>query len=485
MIGWVFAPEGPRRMALIRILLALAMLAEAVPRWRYAVELYSSWGPAIPIFAGNLPEPTSVAEQDAPARRPERLRGFHAPVPGPLLAVAIHTAMIFLLACVALGWQTRISLLLAAFCFVWIGLLDLPGTFAKHSVIALHALVLLSFSGCGNAWSIDSTCNASSPSACPLTPAWPRRLLQLLICSIYLGAALTKIRTPAFLSGDLLTFSLLDDQWGGGRFGQWLSMSPTVMRACSMMTILFEAFFPVLVWIPRLRLKILAGAFALHAVMGLALHLGTFSLIMFAILLVFLQEGDLSRAWVPGCGGSQEPGLVTAFRGRGLRGLSAWLVAAVVIVAAGVGVQWAFDWYGAFGRRDAAAIAGLKPIDPRQYMEMQAARRPAWEDYVHRVSLGNRTNNGEVYGPSERFKVGQRAYVLVQFILPHPELELEGLLLTPDGDEVARFSHQVAPGYSHSINGFELTDELPSGSYRIILQLEHEEFVQRTFELTR
>ncbi|GIT28627.1 MAG: hypothetical protein Ct9H300mP1_06730 [Planctomycetaceae bacterium] len=42
-------------------------------------------------------------------------------------------------------------------------------------------------------------------------PAWPRRLMQLLIGLIYLGAAITKIHTPTFFSGDQLRFWLMTD----------------------------------------------------------------------------------------------------------------------------------------------------------------------------------------------------------------------------------------------------------------------------------
>jgi len=483
VITWLFAPEGPRRMALVRIVLALAMLLDTAPHWRYAVELYSTWGPAIPIFPAAISRPESSDEDHLPGGDIVRGHGFHAPLPGPLLAVTIHTALIYLLMCVALGWQTRVSLLGAATCFVWIGLLDLPGTFAKHSVIALHGLLLLPFSGCGRVWSIDSRREAFE-SACPLSAAWPRRLLQIMICSLYFGAALTKIRTPAFLSGDLRTFSLLNDQWGGGAFGQRLSMFPQLTRGCSLATILFEILFPVLIWVPRLRRWLLVGAFILHGLMGIALHIGTFSLIMFAVLLVFVREEDLELCRLPGIGGGRNPAAPPARRGSLVLTLS-YVSLGGLFVGSGVLIQRSMDWYGAFGKHDPAAVATLKPIDARQFAEMEAARLPAWEDYVHRVRFGTRTSQWEVFGSSDRFLIGDRTYVLVQFILPHPELLLEGLLIAPDGAEVARFTHRVGEGFTHSINGFELTDELPSGRYRIVLQLQHEEFLRRTIEVSR
>src|SRR5207302_1899068 len=104
--------------------------------------------------------------------------------------------------------------------------LDLPVTFGKQSVIALHLVLLLAFSGCGAAWSIDSLSDCSRSIRCPLSLAAPRRLIQILVCCVYLGAAITKLKTPSFANGDLLTFSLLDDHWGSGWLGLWLMTLP-------------------------------------------------------------------------------------------------------------------------------------------------------------------------------------------------------------------------------------------------------------------
>ena len=59
---------------------------------------------------------------------------------------------------------------------LWLGLLDFPGTFAKHMLIAVHLLVLLSFSRCGAVWSLEAWWRGANRDRCPLGPAWPRRL---------------------------------------------------------------------------------------------------------------------------------------------------------------------------------------------------------------------------------------------------------------------------------------------------------------------
>src|SRR5262249_8033921 len=153
----------------------------------------------------------------------------------------------------------------------WLGPLDVAATFAKPLVIGLHLLVLLAFADCGGAWSIDARLDPAREIGCRLAPAWPRRLMQVLVCAIYFGAAMTKLRTPAFITGALLGFSLLDDRWGGDAFGRWLSAQPYALALLSLGTMLFEIVFPILVWVGRLRIAMLAAAFALHAAMGLVM----------------------------------------------------------------------------------------------------------------------------------------------------------------------------------------------------------------------
>ena len=114
---------------------------------------------------------------------------------------------------------------------------------------------------------------------------------------------------------------------------------------------------------------------------------------------------------------------------------------------------------------------------------MLAERLPPYEDYFHRIELGSRFGGNQMFGASRKFDVGQRVYVLAQLIQPHPAIELEGLLLAPDGGEVARFTHRVDTGVGYAINGFELTPALPAGHYRILLQADGFAIAERQFVL--
>ena len=247
----------------------------------------------------------------------------------------------------------------------WLGPLDLPVTFGKQSVIALHLVLLLACSRCGAVWSIDSLFDGNRQIRCPLAILAPRRLMQILVCCVYVGAAITKLRTPSFATGDLLEFSLLDDHWGSGRLGLWLTTKPHVSLILSQLTVFFEILFPFLVWVPRLRLPLLVLAFSFHTAMGCLLSVGIFPAVMFTALLSFLEERDLGalrRGWTRQ---SSEPLQRTESRRiqrrQGICGVRPrmWqallhLALIAILVGCGLFVQMRYDWYGVFGRSSAA-----------------------------------------------------------------------------------------------------------------------------------
>ncbi len=487
MKTFFFAPESPRVVALVRIALGLALLGDALGHWRYAVELYSTYGPAIPIFVrlnDEAPDATHPGES-APITQPAHVEPIvPVPVPEPRVAVAAQTFLIFSLFSVAVGWHTRTSLVTAFVLGLWLWPLDLPCTFGKHLVVGLHFLLLLAFSRCGDCWSVDAWSARTRRDVCRTSSICPRRLMQILICSVYAGAVVTKIKSTTFINGDLVLFSLLDDRWGGSRFGMWLTTFRHIPLVLSWMTLVYEILFPILVWVPRCRLPMLVVAFIVHGSMGWLLSLGPFTPIMLAALLSFLNEHDL--AWL----GSRFAIRRTGFPARPYFCARPWksivlsaglhVAAAGVFVAAGDAVQSSLDWYGVFGRR---TLAPFQEIPEDEFTDMLAQRSPAYEDYFHRIDMGSRVGGNQVFGAPDRFQIGQRAYVVSQMPMPHPAVLLEGVLIAPDGQECARFKHKFGTGYPYAVNAFVLTAELSPGTYRVLIQADGFIVAERQFVL--
>ena len=153
-----------------------------------------------------------------------------------------------------------------------------------------------------------------------------------------------------------------------------------------------------------------------------------------------------------------------------------WAACGVAAMALGVGGQWGADWYGVFGRRPRPPL-----VETTRAVLGELTRQvePPADWPVHRVALGTRLSNTAVWGDPQRARRGESVYVRVQYSVPHRPLRLEGLLLSDEGQELARFEHAVRDEVSYSLDGFALDDELPPGGGRVLLLIDGEELTSR------
>lgn len=460
MTAFLFAPESPRPWALMRVLLAAALLWETAARWPYCIELYSSAGQVFPAFPSGEFQPFPL---------------------NPLATLVLQSALVAMLVLLLLGWFSRICAVVAAILIGWIALLDAAGTLTKYTAISLHLLLLMSFAQPGGVWSIDAWRRRRQGRAVPLPSAWPRRLIGMLVASIYLGAAVTKIRLPDFATGDLLEFSLLDDAYGGRGIGLWLATKPKLLVLSSYAVIAFELLFPVLIWVPRLRRVMLICGALFHVTLALMMHLAIFTPVMLAALCAFLKESDL-------CGFQN---LFRRFRRHTRRAdrkpaelpartqswKSAWINFGLFClmlggsVAALTAYQYRRDPYGVFHRE---IEVRFPEVEKERAYEMIDAFEPDYRDYFHRIEIGSRLGYRRVYGEDEVFQPGQVVYVMARLLKPHPSWELTWELIAPEeSDEEqaprARYHRQLDASHSYASIGFQQKPEFPEGRYRIRL----------------
>jgi hypothetical protein len=218
--AFFFAPESGRSLAAVRIGIALVLLGDALVHLPHGKELYSSAGNPLPVFMGS---------------------GWIPPALSPGWTYLLVSVLLVGLLGMALGWRTRAATWLALICFTWIGLHDAAGTFKKYSVISFHLLFLLALTRPGAIWSVDRL--VKPIDRMEIVPAWPRRLMGILICSVYLGAAVTKIRLPDFGTGDLVMFSLLDPAGGEATSGNGSRSIPAGWRSSRSGRFYLRCFF--------------------------------------------------------------------------------------------------------------------------------------------------------------------------------------------------------------------------------------------------
>ncbi|MBX3438578.1 MAG: HTTM domain-containing protein [Planctomycetaceae bacterium] len=479
--AFFFAEEVPYGMALVRITLPLVLLIDVLPRWWFARELFSIDGAPAPLWVnyGNAPL---------------------IPELSGATAVALYTLLIACLLTACVGWMTRTSLAVACVLYAGFGLLDAVGTLTKYTVIASHVLFLLAFSQCGAIWSVDAWLRRQNnnprvgTSSAPKSPVWPTRLLQLLIGLIYLGAAFTKMHTPAYFSGDQLAFWMLADMNFHNRVGQYLSMYPPFLTVTAYLTIVWEVLFVYLIWSPLWRLPALALGVVFHIMTYFTLGLTIFPLVYLAAYLAFLQPAEVERLLVWGkrllaqfglYGGLVRSGATVVpfatMRQRPAYAAAVWGMVMAAVAVIGVEVEHHRDVYG---RRTAVGPLPLKPLDPELAAQMLGpSRKLRPQDLYYAFDIGTTTLAGLLSDRRDSFRYGEQAIVQCTLQPPHPDMWVELNVLDRENHVLRRIGQVVPRENLRTEFYFSFDESLEPGTYDFALRYDGVELTRRRVTL--
>ena len=465
-----YSEEAPYNLALLRILLPMVVLVGVIPRWFHIRELYSSDG-----------SPTPLVE----AYGQENL----LPILSPSLAIAAYTALVFFLITTCLGWRTRTSLFCVAVLYPYFGLLDSLGTITKYIVIGAHLFFLLGLSGCGSVWSLDAWIAGRSRTTEPIRfPVWPRRLIQLLIGFVYLGAATTKMQMPAFFNGDQLSYWMLTNVNFPNPVGEALSGYPALIIAFAYFTVLFEVLFVFLAWQgPAKRLLLCVGV-VFHLLTIFALGLLIFPLMFMSTYVAFLTESEarwlgawLGRLWARVGVIAAEPQRDSRWRGRIGSRLS-FVGALGIVVGLGLTAEARMDVYG---ERRAEGAYILQAI-PRERVDelLRNDSHIAARDTVFDFDCGTRLIGGLLADSRTEFRGGETAILHCRWAPPHEDLWVEVFLQESGNRIVQRYGQVVPREATRTSFAVEIPSELPTGEYAFALRVSGEEVHKKHITVT-
>jgi hypothetical protein len=120
------------------------------------------------------------------------------------------------------------------------------------------------------------------------------RLIQIQVCIIYAFSGWEKLKGMAWWKGEAIWTVLANAQIARWHMN-WMSDFPLVITLATYMTLLWEIYFPALIWLKKLRPWILAGGIALHLGIGIVVFIPYFSILMMLSYISFLTP-DESRA---------------------------------------------------------------------------------------------------------------------------------------------------------------------------------------------
>jgi hypothetical protein len=123
------------------------------------------------------------------------------------------------------------------------------------------------------------------------------RLLQLQLCIIYGYTGLEKLKGGAWWNGSAL-WTVFGNENMVMMDLSWLGQFPFVIGLMTFSAMLFEIYFPVLIWPKGTRPLAIVYGWLLHAMIGLTVGLYFFSGIMMAVYFTFISETWLARLFL-------------------------------------------------------------------------------------------------------------------------------------------------------------------------------------------
>ncbi len=472
--------EVPYGLALVRMALPLVMLFMVGVRWPVARELFSADG---------APSQLSVGYG----------YGNLFPEFSGTVAVALMSLLVFSSVTASIGWCTRASMIITCVLFTYFCWMDAVSTTTKYTVIATHGFLLLALSPCGAVWSVDAWLAnyrrqrwPGEPGiARPKFPVWPRRLMQFLIAFVYFGAAITKMQTPGFFSGDQLQSWMLTHINYRHPVGEYLSLYPVLLVAFGYVVIVWEAVFIFLVWHRKFwRTAILAVGVCFHCMTSLTLGLLIFPATCYSIYLAFVDEQDVQQAAAmfrrfrrrfPGLNTLIQnfDGWMASWNGaRWQRSAAAGFAAATVLSMAG-GVAWEYQ-LDPYGERRPEGRHQLVAIEPELVRHMLAPT-PALRDVdkFFAIDTGSILVGDLLADRRTTFRQGERMIAQCHLNPPHEDMWLEVHLHDADNHLVARVSQVATREMFRAHFHYDLCEATEPGEYTLVIQTAGREVLRK------
>ncbi len=267
-----FTPADPTLLGLIRIFTGLMLL------YTHAV-----WGLVLEQFFGPRswlsPELVRALQDD------QYTYSFWWLVPGTATATWLAYGLSMLvLALFTVGLWTRITSILSLVVVISFAHRAPEAMFGLDQINAMLTLYL-AIGPSGQALSVDRLLVArrrrtgDRPAVPSVGANLALRLINVHMCIIYLFAGISKLQGESWWTGEAMwrAFANLEYQTADMT---WLAWHPWLVNSMTHVCILWEVSFCFLVWRPRLRPLMLAGAVVLHAGIGICLGMWTLALIM-------------------------------------------------------------------------------------------------------------------------------------------------------------------------------------------------------------
>lgn len=120
------------------------------------------------------------------------------------------------------------------------------------------------------------------------------RLCQIQVCVIYFYSGAEKIRGPLWWRGEALWSVFANFQIARFKL-DWIAHFPLLIFFLTVFTVLWETFFPALIWVKPIKYPVLMMGVLLHIGIALSIILPFFGLLMIVSYSLFLDKADAEK----------------------------------------------------------------------------------------------------------------------------------------------------------------------------------------------
>ena len=148
-----------------------------------------------------------------------------------------------------------------------------------------------------DAWFRGRKTPQASPRCIGTAPVWPRRLMQVHVCTMYTVVGWARLSQPGWIEGGM-TYEALTNLMFARADLDWQAWMP-LLQASNYVVYCLEPLAPVLLWLPTIGPWCVIALMSLHIGLELTTTVGWWNYMLILALLSFLPDTWLQRCFRP------------------------------------------------------------------------------------------------------------------------------------------------------------------------------------------
>ena len=212
--------------------------------------------------------------------------------------IAVFWIFLASAALLTVGFLSRLNSIVVYLCLASIQQRNLYILHGGDTFLRVAGFFLI-FAPAGAALSIDRLVRVwggREQSEVPARRLWAQRMIQIELSLVYLATFCWKLKGAAWMEGSALFYVFHVFELQRFPLPDWL-LQPGILKLGTWAAMVLEFSLGTLIWVRRMRYKVLAAGLLFHLSLEYSLNIPMFQWDILSAYLLFVDAGDLQRAW--------------------------------------------------------------------------------------------------------------------------------------------------------------------------------------------